>query len=58
MDYVFIDINTMSTQTGSGSTSRGPIYRSNKTVWAFYCVKTNDWYKIQMLVLHNNIETI
>ena len=26
----------------------------NRTVWPFYCVKTNDWRLIELLVIHNN----
>ena len=47
----FIAITPRSTLAQSGSTCQCLLYGSNRTVWPFNCVQTNNWYQIELLVL-------
>ena len=49
MKYPFIAIAPRSTLAQSGSIWLGPIYGSNRTVWHFNWVQTNDLCEIELL---------
>ena len=49
MKYPFIAIPPRSTLTQNGSTWKGPIYGSNRTVLHLDCVRANNLGKIELL---------
>ena len=50
--YLFIVITPRSTLTFSGSTCKGPIYGSNKSVWKLLVLDRNSWYNITEQIIH------